>query len=154
MARIRVRITIDAPPKAVWAVIEDISTHVDWMEDAVAIRFTGRKRAGVGTTFECDTRVGPFRLTDRMAITEWKPGTSMGVRHEGLVSGSGRFTLRRRRGGRTQFTWAERLVVPWRLGGPIGGIVGAVVLRRVWSKNLRNLEAIVDAARRDSSRVQ
>ena len=144
MARIRVRTTIDAPPKAVWAAIEDISTHVDWMEDAVSIRFTGRKRTGVGTTFDCDTKVGPFRLTDRMAITEWKPGESMGVRHEGLVTGSGRFTLQRRRRGRTQFTWAERLEVPWRLGGPIGGAVTAVVLRRVWARNLRNLKALVE----------
>lgn len=68
----------------------------------------------------------------------------MGVRHVGLVTGTGRFTLRRRRGGRTTFTWAERLVVPWRLGGPIGGLVTAVVLRRVWRRNLRNLKAIVE----------
>ena len=136
--------TIDAPPKAVWAAIEDISTHVDWMNDAVAIRFTSRRRDGVGATFECDTKIGPFRLTDLMAVTEWKAGRVMGVRHEGLVTGTGRFTLRRRRGGRTKFTWAERLHVPWRLGGPIGGAVTAVALRRVWAKNLRNLKAIVE----------
>jgi len=144
MARIRVATTIDAPPREVWAAIEDIGTHVTWMNDAVAIRFTSRRTQGVGTTFDCDTKVGPFRLTDRMAITEWKAGRVMGVRHEGLVTGSGRFTLRRRRGGRTRFTWDERLRVPWRLGGPIGGAVTALVLRRVWATNLRNLKAIVE----------
>ena len=144
MARIRVTTTIDAPPRVVWAAIEDVNSHVQWMTDAVAIRFTSRKESGVGATFECDTKVGPFRLTDVMAITEWKPRRVMGVRHEGVVTGSGRFTLRRRRGGRTRFTWDERLRVPWKLGGPVGGAVTAVILRRVWARNLRNLKAIVE----------
>ena len=144
MARIRVATTIDASPRVVWAAIEDINTHVTWMNDAVAIRFTSRNERGVGAAFDCDTRIGPFRLTDRMAITEWKPRRVMGVRHEGLVTGSGRFVLRRRRGGRTRFTWDERLKVPWRLGGPVGGAVTAVILRRVWAKNLRNLKEIVE----------
>lgn len=144
MARIRVATTIDAPPRAVWAAIEDINTHVTWMNDAVAIRFTTRNEQGVGAAFECDTRIGPFRLTDRMAITEWKPRRVMGVRHEGLVVGTGRFTLRRRRGGRTRFTWDESLRVPWRLGGPVGGLVTAALLRRVWAQNLRNLKHLVE----------
>jgi hypothetical protein len=144
MARVRVGVVIDAAPRAVWAAIEDVGTHVDWMADAEAIRFVSRRHQGVGATFDCDTKVGPFRLTDRMVITEWKPGKVMGVRHEGIVKGSGRFTLRRRRGGRTRFTWEERLVVPWRLGGPVGASVSAVVLRRVWRRNLRRLKAIVE----------
>ena len=136
--------TISAPPKAVWAAISDIGSHVNWMDDAVAIHFTSRQRQGVGTTFDCDTKVGPFGLTDRMAITEWKPNKVMGVRHEGLVKGSGRFTLCPRRGGRTRFTWDERLVVPWRLGGPVSAVPIAFVLRRVWKKNLTHLKAIVE----------
>ena len=67
--------------------------------------------------------------------------------HEGLVKGSGRSRLRRRRGGRTRFTWAERLVVPWRLGGPVGAFATAIVLRRVWAKNLAQLKAVVEGAR-------
>jgi uncharacterized protein YndB with AHSA1/START domain len=147
MARIRVQTTISAPPKAVWAAIADISTHVQWMDDAVAIRFTSKRRQGVGTTFDCDTKVGPFGLTDRMAITEWKPNKVMGVRHEGLVKGRGRFTLRRVRGGRTRFTWEERLVVPWRLGGPLAALPVAFALRRVWRENLAHLKAIVENER-------
>ena len=67
--------------------------HVDWMHDAVAIRFTGEQTRGVGTRFLCDTRVGPITLVDRMEITEWEPAAVMGVRHTGIVTGSGRFTL-------------------------------------------------------------
>jgi hypothetical protein len=144
MARIRVATTIDAPPKSVWASIRDIASHVGWMDDAVAIRFTSDSQDGVGTTFECDTRVGPFRLTDLMEVTEWDERRRMGIRHVGLVTGSGRFTLRKARGGRTRFTWDERLRFPWWMGGPLGGTLGAPVLKRIWRRNLRNLKRQVE----------
>ena len=131
-----------------WSAIEDIASHVGWMDEAVAIRFTSRRRRGVGTTFECDTRVGPLRTTDRMEITSWRAGREMGIRHVGTVTGEGRFLLRRRtlRGG-TRFTWEERLVFPWWMGGPLGALVGGhVVLRLVWRRNLRNLKRLVEAA--------
>ena len=137
---------IDAPPRQVWKAIEDIGSHVSWMEDAVAIRFTSGRRAGVGTTFDCDTRVGPFSLLDRMEVTEWRPGRSMGITHVGLVTGSGRFTLRRARRGGTRFTWSERLTFPWWLGGPVGSTVASPVLRRIWRRNLANLKRRVEGA--------
>lgn len=114
------------------------------MDDAVAIRFTSKKHRGVGTTFECDTKVGPISMVDHMEIVEWKPGKVMSIRHVGLVTGTGRFTLRRRRGG-TRFVWSERLRFPWWMGGPIGGLFAKPILRRIWRRDLRNLKAIVDA---------
>lgn len=144
MGRVKVGITIDAPPKRVWAVVEPVERHVDWMADAVAIRFTSRSHRGVGTTFECDTKVGPFRLTDVMEITEWRPGRVMGVRHVGIVTGTGRFTLKRARGGRTRFTWEERLRYPRWMGGPAAGLVGDRVMRQVWKRNLRRLKTEVE----------
>ncbi len=145
MARIRVRTTIDAPPRAVWRAIEDISTHVEWMADARAIRFLTPQRRGVGTAFECDTAVGPFTLTDVMEITRWDRGKAMGVRHVGVVTGEGTFRLRSRRGGRTKFVWRERLRFPWWLGGPVGAWFGAIVLDLVWRGNLRRLKRYVEA---------
>ena len=142
---VRVTTVIDAPADQVWRAIEDISSHVTWMHDAVAIRFTSRRHSGVGTTFDCDTRVGPLRLTDRMEVTRWKPRRAMGVRHVGLVTGDGVFTLRRARRGRTRFTWTERLRFPWWMGGPFGATVGGEVLRLIWRRNLGNLKRLVEA---------
>jgi hypothetical protein len=142
--RIRVGTTIDAPRAQVWAEVRDIASHVQWMEDAVAIEFTSRRRAGVGTTFDCETRIGPFHLTDRMEVTQWREGRVIGIRHTGIVTGTGRFTLRRRRGGRTRFTWEERLTFPIRMGGRPGAAVGGLVLRRVWKRNLANLKARIE----------
>ncbi len=130
---------IDAPPKQVWADVEDLASHVSWMADAREIRFLGEQRSGVGTRFECDTKIGPIRLTDVMEITEWVPGRSMGVRHSGVVTGTGRFTLKKARGGRTQFQWRERLVFPLWLGGPVGAFASKPVLRWVWRRNLKRL---------------
>jgi hypothetical protein len=145
MARIRVSTTIDAPPRVVWGAVDDIGSHVRWMADAHAIRFRAGPRRGVGTTFECDTRLGPLRVTDVMEITAWRPRRRMGVRHTGLITGTGEFRLRRARGGRTRFTWSERLRFPWWLGGPVGAAAGKVLLHLVWQRNLRNLKRLVEA---------
>ena len=141
--RIRVSTVLPVPRAAVWRAVEDIARHVDWMDDAVAIRFVSTRLRGVGTEYECDTRIGPFRLVDHMEVVEWRPRRAMGIRHRGVVSGEGRFTLRRVRGGRTRFTWDERLRFPWWLGGRVAAAAAAPVLRRVWRKNLRNLARYV-----------
>jgi hypothetical protein len=145
MARVRASVIIEATPEQVWAAVEDISTHVDWMHDATAIRFTTEQRAGVGTTFDCDTKVGPLKLVDRMEITAWEPARTMGVRHVGLVTGTGAFHLREAGTDRTEFLWDEELLFPWWMGGPIGGRVGAVLLAQIWKRNLRGLKRIVEA---------
>ena len=147
MSRIKIHTTIDAPPATVWARLADIADHVSWMADAAAIRFTGERRSGVGTRFECDTRVGPLRTTDVMEVTEWRERRAMGVRHDGLVTGTGRFLLRRARRGRTRLTWAEDLRFPWWLGGPVGAIAAAPVLRAVWRGNLRRFGELVTGTR-------
>jgi hypothetical protein len=137
---------IDASPREVWRHLRDIASHVEWMADAEEIRFTSRRRRGVGTTFECVTRVGPVRLVDVMEVTEWDEGRAMGVRHSGVVTGTGRFTLRPRRlRPGTRFTWEERLRFPWWLGGPVGSLAGGPVLRLVWRRNLRRFRRRVQA---------
>ena len=146
MSQIRVAIEIDAPPARVWEIVEPVERHVDWMHDAVAIRFTSDQTRGVGPEFLCDTKVGPIKLVDRMEITEWTPGEVMGVRHIGLVTGSGRFTLEPiDLGRRTRFVWQEELTFPWWLGGSLGAYIGGkVALRPIWRRNLRGLKRLVE----------
>jgi len=144
MSEIEVVIVIDATPEQVWAYVEDISTHVDWMLDAAEIRFTSAHKSGLGTTFECDTKVGPILLTDLMEITEWIPNEAMGVRHVGHVTGVGKFTLEPHQGAKTRFVWRERLTFPWFLGGSIGAVVGRPILTAIWRGNLKRLKAEVE----------
>ena len=98
--KIHVGVHIAASPADVWDAIQDVESHTEWMRDAVAIRFLGHQRQGAGTRFVCDTKIGPFSLSDVMEITEWSPGQRMGVRHSGLVSGEGAFTLVKVEGGK------------------------------------------------------
>ncbi len=150
MSDVTVSIDLDATPTEVWAIVEPIEDHTDWMADAVGIRFETEQTRGVGTKFLCDTKVGPIKLVDHMEITEWTPATatqdgSMGVKHTGIVTGSGIFTLEPLAGGeRTKFTWTEDLDFPWYFGGRLGEIIGGkLVLGFIWKRNLRSLQALV-----------
>lgn len=145
MASIRVSTTIDATPDEVWSVVEHVADHVDWMHDAVAIRFTSESTSGIGTTFDCDTKVGPFRLTDKMEITQWETGTTIGVRHVGMVTGTGAFTIVPIGTRRAGFQWEEALTFPWWMGGPIGAVFGGQVLKVIWKRNLKELKTIVES---------
>lgn len=158
MTDVRVSIDIDASPETVWATIEPIERHVEWMADAVAIRFETEQTRGVGTTFLCDTKIGPIRLTDEMEITQWQPALdggdgrpaqdgAMGVKHTGLVTGTGVLQIAPIAGGRrTRFSWTEDLDFPWFFGGRIGEIVGGkLVLGPIWKRNLKRLKHLVEA---------
>jgi uncharacterized protein YndB with AHSA1/START domain len=146
MSSITVSTEIDAPIDHVWSVVEPVEHHVQWMHDAVAIRFETEQTRGVGTRFLCDTKVGPIKLVDRMEITEWQAPSVMGVRHTGLVTGAGQFTLEPiDLGRRTRFTWSETLVFPWWMGGRLGAFVGGkVVMAAIWRRNLRALRALCE----------
>ena len=145
MGTIRVATVVPAPPAAVWDDLRGIAGHVEWMRDAESIRFLGEAVEGVGARFDCVTRVGPIRLTDRMEVTEWVDGQALGIEHRGVVSGSGRFRLAERPGPAgsvcTEFEWTETLRFPWRMGGPVGAALARPVLRTIWRRNLRNFAA-------------
>jgi uncharacterized protein YndB with AHSA1/START domain len=138
VSRITVRRVVRADVETVWDALADIAAHPEWMADARGIRFTTARTEGVGTAFDCDTKVGPFRLTDRMEVTEWEPERAMAVRHVGLVTGEGRFTLTPR-GDRTELSWDETLHFPWW----IPSWPAALVLRAIWRGNLRRFERTI-----------
>jgi hypothetical protein len=135
-------IDIPAPSDRVWAELADLGSHYQWMADAEEIRFTDQQRSGLGTRMLVPTRVGPFRTTDVMTVTEWEEGRAMSVEHVGAVSGRGRFALEETAMG-TRLTWSEQLRFPWWLGGPLGAWVAGPVLKRIWKGNLSRLAARV-----------
>jgi uncharacterized protein YndB with AHSA1/START domain len=137
--------TIAAPPERVWAAVEHIERHTDWMHDAESITFRSAQHAGVGAEFDCRTRVGPLRTTDRFVVTAWEPGVAMGIAHRGAVTGDGELRLHPRGDGATELCWRERLRFPWWLGGVAGELVAKPVLRRLWRGNLARLQRQIDA---------
>ena len=71
----------------------------------------------------------------------------MGVRHAGVVTGTGVFELEPiDLDRRTRFTWTEQLRFPWYLGGRLGEHSAVRwVLRVIWRRNLRSLARLVEA---------
>jgi hypothetical protein len=144
MITLRVQRTIEATPEQVWADISDLSTHVEWMQDAAALRFRSESRAGIGTTFECDTVVGPLRMTDTMTVTEWDRPYRIGIEHVGAAHGVGTFWIIEASATATQFIWVERISLPTWLGGAAGERFARPILAAIWGRNLDQLAARFD----------
>ena len=108
------------------------------MMDALSVDITSEVTEGIGLTFDCLTAVGPFRVRDQMEVIEWKPDRVMGVRHSGIVSGIGQFTLAPIAEG-TRFSWDESIDLPLRFGGRLGESVAKPLLTAIWRRNLRSL---------------
>lgn len=135
MRPISVSVVVDAPLGAVWDALSDLPSHTEWMADAASIEFPAGQ-AGTGTEMLVDTRLGPFRLTDRLEIIAWEPPRTMAVEHRGVVRGWGRFDLIPMADG-IHLTWTEDLRFPWWLGGPITALAAHPLLSRIWAGNLR-----------------
>jgi hypothetical protein len=150
MITIRVCTRIAVAPEVVWAAVEHVERHVEWMRDAEAITFRTEAHAGVGAAFDCRTRVGPIRVDDHFVVTRWEPGVAMGIAHRGAVRGDGEFALASDApdGSVTRFCWEERLRFPWWMGGQTGARAAQPVLRRVWQGNLARLKSSIEAPRR------
>lgn len=140
MVKIEVSIEIPHPPAVVWADVEKLETHVEWMVDAESIEFEGPSTQGTGTVMRVLTKVGPLQTVDVIRVTGWDPPHTIAVRHEGLVTGEGEFRLEETHVG-TLFVWSEVLTMPWYLGGRLGSIAAKPVLEAVWRRNLRRLAA-------------
>ena len=139
MKPISIENTVRAPKETTWAELRVLERHVNWMADAVSITFTSEQREGVGTAFRCITKVGPIKLTDVMTITAWQEASTMGVRHSGIVTGEGTFTLSGE-GNSSVLAWDENLAFPWWMGGKLGEFFAKPVLQAIWRGNLRRLE--------------
>ena len=130
MISIRTSADIEAPIDEIWADLSDIPSHAEWMRDAETVRL-------LDGTIEADTRLGPFRATDRMEITAWAAESAIEVRHVGRVTGTGRFSLEAIGSEGTRLIWEERLSFPWQLGGRVGEWIALPILRALFVANLR-----------------
>jgi uncharacterized protein YndB with AHSA1/START domain len=140
VSTIEVSVVIQASLEQVWAAAADLPSHAEWMADAESITFLTARRRGAGTRMEVATRVGPFRTTDIMEVSDWVDRQRIGVRHSGLVTGEGAFELETIDSATTKFTWRERLAFPWYLGGPLTARFAAPVLAAIWKRNLKRLK--------------
>ena len=142
--RIKVSTIIHKPIEVVWDEVKIMKNHVNWMQDAAKIDFLSKNKAGIDTKMKVLTKVGPFFLNDIITVTAWEEMNSIGVIHEGIVTGEGAFYLSKNDEYSTKFEWIEDLKAPIYLGGPIAEFFGGLVLNLIWKKNLINLKKILE----------
>ena len=142
--RIKVSTIIDRPLVEVWDEVKIMENHVNWMQDAAKIDFLSENRRGIDTKMKVLTKVGPLRLNDIITVTTWDEMKSIGVIHEGIVTGEGSFYLSENTKDSTKFEWIEELKAPIYLGGPVAELFGGIVLKAIWKKNLNNLKKIIE----------
>jgi uncharacterized membrane protein len=142
--RIEISIVINKPLNVVWDEVKIMENHVNWMEDAVKIDILSENNSGLNTKMNVLTKVGPISLNDIITVTEWKEKESIGVIHEGIVTGKGVFYLTKVDENTTKFKWVETLKFPFYLGGPVGEVFGGLILKLIWKKNLKNLKEIIE----------
>ena len=146
MRPITVSVELSAPVEVAWQRFSDLSSHSQWMSDAVSILFNTAQRRGVGVEMTVPTRVGPIRVTDIMEVVEWVEMESIGVRHTGRIRGRGRFELSDQPGG-SRLVLTEHLKFPWYLGGAITGLFARPILRRTFRANLRRFKRWMESER-------
>lgn len=143
-AHVSISVLIQAEPAQIWDQLSCIEDHVEWMADAERIDFHDDQRRGIGTTFSCRTKIGPFRTTDVMTIDAWDEGRCIGVTHRGAVTGTGRFQLSELDPRRTRVTWDEDLTFPFWMGGQLGARCATPIFRWIWRRNLDRLKARIE----------
>ncbi len=136
MTPIKISRQLEAPRTEAWEKLSDLGSHDTWMKDADSIEFLTDRKSGVGARMRVPTRIGIFRTIDILEVVDWVDGQSIAVNHQGLVSGSGRFTLSGD-GARTMMTWTETLSFPWWLGGAVTAWLAKPVLKLIWAGNLK-----------------
>ena len=142
--RIQISTIINKPLKDVWNEVKVLERHVNWMQDAENIEFLSENTSGLNTKMKVLTKVGPISLNDIITVNQWSEFDTIGVVHEGIVTGEGAFYLTSINENSTKFEWIETLKFPIYLGGSIGEFFGSFILKRIWKKNLYNLKRIVE----------
>lgn len=147
--RLQVEVEAAAPPTAVWGVLTEWERQSEWMLDAKAVEVLTPQREGVGVTIRCPTNLLGVTVQDVMRVTAWEEDRQLSVTHLGaIITGDGTFSLTPAavdgRDG-TRIAWLEEVDPPFgRLGEWGASTLVLPVLRRIFTRSLRNLAALAE----------
>jgi hypothetical protein len=147
MARLELRIDIEATPEQVWPVLADFEGQKRWMVDLRSLEVTSAVKQGVGARMKVTSELfGLPVVKDDMVVDYWQEPRIYSVIHIGMFSGTGYFELEPTARG-TELTWVEIFRPPL---GPLGELGFDLVvgphLRRVFMRSLTNVKRLAEAA--------
>lgn len=139
---VTLEVVLPAPPDVVWRAITDWEAQDEWMLEASDFVVVSPQREGVGVEAEATVRIGGIATRDRIRVDVWEPERHLGIVHLGWVAGRGDVKLAPEPGG-TRFTWREELQPPWGIAGAVGMRLFRPLMRRIFRRDVRELEKIV-----------
>jgi uncharacterized protein YndB with AHSA1/START domain len=157
MPTVERRITINAPPQAVWDVLADVTRQPRWMHDLRSVELDDDRPIGVGTRAHGTVRMFGLSQRDPIEIIAFDPPRTYAVRHLGGFSGTGEFALTGigRGGSATRVRWREQmrpdlaaLGIP-AIAAPLMRVVDLLaypVFAVVFRADLRRLRDLVEAS--------
>jgi hypothetical protein len=115
------------------------------MPDVAWVRRLGPERE-LGARLVVRTKVFgiPF-ATDLLRVSAWDPPRRLAIDHQGLVTGSGEWTLEPLANGRTRFRWVEELRMPPPVLGDLALWLYSPWQRWMLRRSLRNLGRLLEA---------
>ncbi len=144
---IHTEISVPTDRAQTWELLIDLQKQPEWMKDALSIEQLTDGPVGVGTVMRVPTQILFLRTTDRMEVTAFDPLEKWSVKHIGLVTGEGTFSLRDDEAGRgTIVHWHERLSAPLGILGRIGMTLFRPALRYQFHSDLVRFRALCTAA--------
>jgi carbon monoxide dehydrogenase subunit G len=152
--RLEVSVEAAAPRQVVWDVLTAWERQSEWMLDAKSVEVLTPQRRGVGVTIRCPTNLLGATVEDVMRVTAWSEPDLLEVTHLGrIITGSGAFELIEQGPDRTRIDWWEEVDPPLgRIGEWGATTVVLPVLRRIFTRSLRNLASLAEAEVADVSR--
>ena len=144
---IHTEIEVPTDRQATWDILVDLQLQPEWMKDALSIEKLTDGPVGVGTIMRVPTQILFLRTTDHMEVTEFEPLQKWSVKHVGLVTGEGTFTLHDRAGTPgTVVHWDERLSAPLGALGRLGMTLFRPALRHQFHSDLVRFKKLCENA--------
>ena len=144
---VHTQIVVPTDRETTWDILVDLERQPEWMKDALSIEKLTEGPVGVGTVMRVPTQILFLRTTDRMEVTEFDPLEKWSVRHTGLVTGEGTFTLADAPSGTgTLVHWHERLAAPLGRLGRLGMTVFRPALRHQFRSDLVRFKKLCQTA--------
>lgn len=145
--RLEVSVPVAAPRQHVWGVLTHWERQPEWMLDAKSVEVLTPAREGVGVTIRCPTNLLGITVEDVMRVTGWDEPSRLEVTHLGrIITGSGAFELDDTSAATTRIDWWEEVDPPLGALGEWGASTFVLpILRRIFTRSLRNLAALAEA---------
>lgn len=106
--------------ETVFSHLVDWQNQSEWMVGTSVEPYTGNGRH-LGDQIKAITKIGPIRILDTMAITDWSPPHRCSVVHTGkVIKGTGTFLVRYISKDKSSFIWSEYTELPLGIVGLIG----------------------------------